>query len=111
MTWEIALTLFTIVMLFVLFVRQTLETELLALGAAGILLLSGILTTKELLSVFSNPAAMTVAAMFILSAAPKKTLVYHAGGYEFKDFLKVGVPMNILMWMVASIVIPLYWGL
>lgn len=73
MTWEIALTLFTIVMLFVLFVRQTLETELLALGAAGVLLLSGILTTKELLSVFSNPAAMTVAAMFILSAALDKT--------------------------------------
>lgn len=73
MTWEIALTLGTVAVLFITFVRQTAETELLALVAVSVLLLAGILSTSELLGVFSNPAAMTVAAMFILSAALDKT--------------------------------------
>lgn len=80
MTWEIALTLGTVTVLFILFVRQSAETELLALVAAGVLLLTGILSTKELLGVFSNSAAMTVAAMFILSAALDKTGVIDAMG-------------------------------
>jgi di/tricarboxylate transporter len=33
------------------------------------------------------------------------------GGYRFADFLRVGVPMNIIAWLVASIVIPWYWPL
>lgn len=39
------------------------------------------------------------------------TLVYNAGGYRFSDFLKIGVLMNLRMWLVASVVIPLYWGI
>lgn len=73
MTWQIALTLLTVVTLFITFVRQTAETELLALVAVSVLLLAGVVNTNELLGVFSNPAAMTVAAMFILSAALDKT--------------------------------------
>ncbi len=73
MTWEIALTLGTVLLLFIAFVRHWAETELLALAAVSLLLLAGLISTKELLSVFSNPAAMTVAAMFILSTALDKT--------------------------------------
>jgi di/tricarboxylate transporter len=39
------------------------------------------------------------------------TFVYGVGGYRFSDFLRVGVPMNIIAWLVASIVIPWYWPL
>jgi len=80
MTWEIALTLCTVIVLFITFVRQSAETELLALAATSVLLLFGILSTKDLLGVFSNPAAMTVAAMFIMSAALDKTGVIDALG-------------------------------
>ncbi len=73
MTWEIALTLGTVIVLFITFVRQSAETELLALAAVSVLVFSGVISTTELLSVFSNPAAMTVAAMFILSAALDRT--------------------------------------
>ena len=38
-------------------------------------------------------------------------MVYGPGGYTFGDFLKIGVPLNILMGIVASIVIPLVYGL
>ena len=36
-------------------------------------------------------------------------MVYGPGGYRFSDFLKIGVPMNIIMWLVASTLIPMIW--
>lgn len=72
-TLPIILTLATVLVLFIFFARQSASTELLALGAVSFLVATQVLDTKQLLSVFSNPAAMTVAAMFILSAALEKT--------------------------------------
>ena len=37
------------------------------------------------------------------------TFVYAAGGYKFKDFFIIGVPMNLIMWITAVTVIPLFW--
>jgi len=39
------------------------------------------------------------------------TLVYTAGGYRFTDFLKIGLPLNVLMLVVAVLVIPIFWPL
>ena len=39
------------------------------------------------------------------------TYVYNIGNYRFGDFLRVGVPMNLLMLAVAVTVIPLLWPL
>lgn len=95
MTWQIALTLSTVLGLFITFVRQTAETELLALIAVSGLLLAGILSTSELLSVFSNPAAMTVAAMFVLSAALDKTGVIDTLGRAAIKLAERNVPLAI----------------
>ena len=38
-------------------------------------------------------------------------LVYGPGGYRFADFLKVGIPLNILCGVVASLAIPLLYDL
>ncbi len=37
------------------------------------------------------------------------TLVYGAGGYRFSAFLRVGVPMNLIAWLLGSLIIPLLW--
>jgi di/tricarboxylate transporter len=38
-------------------------------------------------------------------------LVYGPGGYRFKDYLKLGLPLNFGVWAVASIFIPIIWPL
>jgi len=36
-------------------------------------------------------------------------MVYGPGGYRFSDYLKIGIPMNLIMWILASLLIPLIW--
>jgi len=38
-------------------------------------------------------------------------LVMTAGGYNFSDFLRVGIPLTIIMWIGFSIVLPLLYHL
>ena len=39
------------------------------------------------------------------------TFVYGVGGYKFSDFVRIGLPMNIINAMVAIVVIPIFWPL
>ena len=38
-------------------------------------------------------------------------LVYGPGGYKFTDFLKVGMPLNLSIGVLASLCIPWFWPL
>jgi len=38
-------------------------------------------------------------------------LILSAGGYKFSDFMRVGIPLTILMWLGFSIVLPLLYDL
>jgi len=38
-------------------------------------------------------------------------LIYSAGGYAFKDFMRVGIPLTIIMWLAYSWVLPRYFPL
>ena len=34
-----------------------------------------------------------------------------AGGYKFTDFVKVGLPLNLLLWAVATVILPIFFPL
>lgn len=38
-------------------------------------------------------------------------LILSAGGYKFSDFLRVGIPLTVIMWIGFSIVLPLMYDL
>jgi di/tricarboxylate transporter len=38
-------------------------------------------------------------------------MVYGPGGYRFSDYLKIGVPISLLVGVVAVLLIPLIWPL
>ncbi|HIP23300.1 MAG TPA: SLC13 family permease, partial [Rhodobacteraceae bacterium] len=63
------LSLLTVAVMFVLFIRESYPTDVVALAGAAFMLVSGVLPVADLLNVFSNPAPWTVGAMFILSGA------------------------------------------
>jgi di/tricarboxylate transporter len=73
MTPEIAVVLGTIVVAIVLFITERLPMELVALLVLVGLAVSGLLTPAEALSWFSNPAVVTVWAVFILSGGMART--------------------------------------
>ena len=38
-------------------------------------------------------------------------LVFSAGGYSFSDFVRVGIPLTLLMWVAFSLLLPTLYGL
>jgi di/tricarboxylate transporter len=65
-----------------------------------------------------DPRPLVVAVMFGASASfatpigyQTNTLVYGPGGYRFTDFLRFGVPLNVVMAVAAALAIPLLWPL
>lgn len=65
---------------FLAFIREWVSPDLVAMSTMAVLLVSGLISTKEALAAFSNPGVLTVAAMFILSAALERTGVVEAVG-------------------------------
>src|SRR5437899_7277358 len=57
-----------VVAVFTAFLREWLSPDLVALSAMGVLLVSGVLTADETLSIFSNSAPVVISCMFVLSA-------------------------------------------
>lgn len=73
MTTDIAITLIILLLSVILFITEILRVDLIALLVMGSLALTGVLTPSEALSGFSNPAVITVWAMFIISGALSRT--------------------------------------
>lgn len=89
-------------------------TEVITNNAVAILLTPIVIGIAAELGVDARP--FLVAVMFGASASfatpigyQTNTYVFGAGGYKFADFLRVGIPLNLLLAALAVILIPLIW--
>lgn len=80
MTLEIVLVLGILLLALVLFVGGWIRMDLTALLVLGLLAVTGLVTPAQALSGFSNPAVVTVGAVFILSGGLSRTGVARALG-------------------------------
>jgi len=71
--WQAWITLATIAAMVVALVREVARPDLIFLGTLGLLLLTGVLTPQEAFAGFSNPAVLTVAALFVVAAGLQRT--------------------------------------
>ncbi len=67
MTTDIGIVIAILAVALVLFISERVRMDVVALMVLGALALSGLVTADEAFSGFSNPAVITVWAMFILS--------------------------------------------
>jgi di/tricarboxylate transporter len=78
--YQIAFTLLILAGVVFAFIRESVPAHLVAIGAMVLLLLTGVITTEQALSVFANPAPVTIACMFVIAAALERTGVMDAMG-------------------------------
>jgi len=65
-----------------------------------------------------NPKAMLIAVVFGASSSfatpigyQTNAMVMGAGGYLFRDYLRVGAPLKLALWLFVSALIPVFWPL
>jgi di/tricarboxylate transporter len=100
--------------IFCVFLLTTVLTEIVSNNAVAVIMTPIAISLAAALGIDARP--LVVAVMIAASCAfatpigyQTNTLVYGPGGYKFTDFMKVGIPLNLSMSLLASAVIPLIW--
>ena len=103
-----------LLMLALVYLATSALTEALSNNAVAVLVTPVAIGLAEQLGVDVRP--FVVAVMFAASASfatpigyQTNTFVYNAGGYRFTDFMRLGVPLNLLTAAIAVLVIPVFW--
>ncbi len=105
MTLQIAIVFVILVSAVTLFITERLRMDLVALLVLGSLALTGLVTPAEALSGFSNPAVVTVWAVFILSGSLSRTGVANNIGLQVLRWAGTGEMRLIVVIMLTAAVL------
>ena len=123
LTWEHVGEALSIPIIMIIVTSLALGNTLMVTGTAdwlatGFVTLSAGLPVPYVLSGFMLIMSMLTNVLFganMSYATPigyqTNLLILSAGGYRFSDFVRVGVPLTVLMWLGFSIVLPMLYGL
>ena len=102
-------------LLAVIFIITNLFTELITNNAAAALSFPIALSVASQLGVNPTPffvvICMAASASFSTPIGYQTNLIVQGiGNYKFTDFVKVGLPMNLIVFLLSIFLIPLFWA-
>ena len=82
--------------------------------ASAVLMLPIVLAISESMGVSIMPfiIAVMIASATALATPigyPTNLMIFGIGGYKFKDYLIMGIPLSIGIWIIATLLIPIFW--
>ncbi len=105
-----------VVVIYSVYLMTSVLTEMISNNAVAVVVTPIAIGLGQAMGI--DPRPLVVAVMVAASASfatpigyQTNTLVYGPGGYRFTDFLRIGVPLNLSIGLLASLIIPLIWPL
>jgi di/tricarboxylate transporter len=100
--------------LMALFLIASLLTEVMSHAAAAVLLAPIAFDLAMEMSVSPKPFFMAVAiaaSMCFMTPVSHQSnaLVMGPGGYRFTDYTRVGAPLNLITWLVGTLLVPIFF--
>ena len=91
-----------------------LFAALITAKAAAVLMLPIALAAATNLGVSYMPYVISIMIAASTTVAtpigyPTNLMVYGPGGYHFSDYLRLGVPVTIIAWVLSVCLIPIFW--